>query len=513
MAGCSRYGNGRLAVKEGSKMRLPRLFVGSSSESLHVAEAIQSNLEANSEVRVWNQDLLQTGNSALEDLLKLTNDFDYAVFVWSSDDMLISRGEDYVSPRDNVVFEAGMFYGVLGKERVFLLLPLLDKPKVPTDLAGISHLFYRAPSDGNYRAALGPASRAIQERVKTLGCRARAVGGDKESLVPTVFKHAREAWTAMKKDCYESETIAILGNRGLGAFGTDQSIISLAEVDRFARLRKIRIILLGENSRWLHPGFIQLRVYESVDTFKKDLRACHDIMEGALGQLSIRLGRTKSGIRYHWGEPKFGMLLTDRVGYVYSYGEPPSIQVVDLPVYRFEKNRGSLYGAFKRHFDDLWHNRSAPGRFEMQHIDLETSAGGIVIAEHQNRKYVALLRRHDGYWVLPKGHRMHLDATLEETAIREVAEETGLSTDDFYIERPIGYYSYDETAESANGTKVVHLYLMRCKSQLKPLLKPLEHAEGTWWDISTPLPEMLYTYQRSYLHEIIQAEGTNPRTE
>ena len=51
---------------------LPKVFVGSSSESLHVAQALQSSLEVCSEVRIWDQDLFQTGNSVLEDLLNLT---------------------------------------------------------------------------------------------------------------------------------------------------------------------------------------------------------------------------------------------------------------------------------------------------------------------------------------------------------------------------------------------------------------------------------------------------------
>jgi 8-oxo-dGTP pyrophosphatase MutT (NUDIX family) len=484
----------------------PRVFIGSSAESLHLAQALQSNLEGCAEVRIWNQDMFQTGNSVLEDLLKLTNQFDYAVFVWSPEDTYTSRGETYPSPRDNVVFEAGMFYGVLGKERVFLLMPTPDRLKVPSDLTGTNNIFFREPYDKNYRAALGPASRTIQERIDTLGTRKKGAENKKDFPSPTVFRNVGEAWSTMKADCYDAKTIAILGNRGLGALGTDQSLISLAEIEKFTNLRKIRIILLSEKSHWLHEGFLQYRAYESMETFQKELKACHEIIEAALGKLSKRLGTAKSGIRYHKGEPKFGMILTDRVAYINSYAEQPSIQVVDLPIYRFEKTRGTLYGAFKRHFDDLWHNKSLPGEFQREYVDLETSAGGIVVAEDQGKKYVALLRRHDGYWVLPKGHRMHLDATLEETAIREVAEETGLNPRDFHIEKLLGYYSYDEMAETLNATKVIHLYLMKCEIGTKPPLKPPEHTEGKWWDMTIPLPEMLYTYQGSYLHEVIETE-------
>jgi 8-oxo-dGTP pyrophosphatase MutT (NUDIX family) len=143
-----------------------------------------------------------------------------------------------------------------------------------------------------------------------------------------------------------------------------------------------------------------------------------------------------------------------------------------------------LYGAFKRHFDDIWHNKAVYGKFQKENIDLETSAGGIVIAEEAGSKYVALLRRHDGYWVLPKGHRMLIDDNLEQTAIREVSEETGLDGNEYHVEKLLGYYSYDEIAETLNVTKVVHLFLMRCNQDVRPALKPPEHAEAVWWDIT-----------------------------
>jgi 8-oxo-dGTP pyrophosphatase MutT (NUDIX family) len=223
-------------------------------------------------------------------------------------------------------------------------------------------------------------------------------------------------------------------------------------------------------------------------------------------RLGRRLGTTRSGVRYHLGEPHFGIVMTDKAAYVNTYAEPPAVQVVDLPIYRFARERGSLYGAFKRYFDDLWHNDSVPGTFQKDYIDLEISAGGVVVCDHEGRRLVALLRRHDGYWVLPKGHRMVRDQSLEETALREVCEETGLSRRDLSIERLLGYYSYDEMAERLKVHKVVHLYLMRCTQGTLPVLRSPDFADAEWWDISQPLPEMLYTYQKSYLHEIKEAE-------
>jgi 8-oxo-dGTP pyrophosphatase MutT (NUDIX family) len=489
---------------------LPRLFIGCARESVNVAEALQYNLQHHADVRIWNQNLLITGSTTLEDLLNLAPTFDFAVFIWSPDDMVTSRNITYFSPRDNVVLEAGLFYGVLGRARVFLLLPETPPSKVPSDLLGINQVHYRPPLDENFPAALGPASTLLKERLLKLGSRSQTP--TTSGLTPSLFRNLEEAARAASADCATAETIAILCNRGLVFFGTDESIVSLAQIDRYASLRKIRILLMNDSSPWLSAGFFRFRAYVSPEIFRKELRACHEIVEAAMSRIARRLPSAKSGVRYYSGEPKFRLVLTDKVAYVTSYADLSRLQVRDLPVYRFTNATGSLYGALKRHFDDLWHNHSNPGSYQLEHLDLETSAGGIVIASRGHAKFVVLLRRHDGYWVLPKGHRKKEDENIEQTALREVCEETGLSPDVIQIERNLGDYTYDETAQSHDSTKIVYLFLMRCKSAITPNLCARDHEEARWWPIGDPLPEMLYTYQKTFLHEVLllEAKSTAP---
>lgn len=66
-------------------------------------------------------------------------------------------------------------------------------------------------------------------------------------------------------------------------------------------------------------------------------------------------------------------------------------------------------------------------------------------------------RARDGLtWVLPKG-TVEAGETFEQTAVREVAEETGLEVRAL---EPLGSIGYTFTAEGRRIDKTVHFYLM-----------------------------------------------------
>lgn len=150
---------------------LPRLFVGSSSEGLPVAEALQEALADVADVVLWNQGVFELNYSYLESLLKAIDDSDFAVLALSPDDVAMSRNELSDAPRDNVLFELGLFMGRLGRERSFFVFDKTANLKLPSDLLGISAATYRPNSMGNLRAALGPAATVIKQSVARLGRR------------------------------------------------------------------------------------------------------------------------------------------------------------------------------------------------------------------------------------------------------------------------------------------------------------------------------------------------------
>src|SRR5260370_6782552 len=97
--------------------RRPAVFIGSSSEGLPIAEAIQVNLDRACEVVIWSQGVFGLSGGTLETLVDKADEFDFAALVVTPDDMTHSRGKDQPSPRDNVLLELGLFMGKIGRMR------------------------------------------------------------------------------------------------------------------------------------------------------------------------------------------------------------------------------------------------------------------------------------------------------------------------------------------------------------------------------------------------------------
>ncbi len=89
----------------------------------------------------------------------------------------------------------------------------------------------------------------------------------------------------------------------------------------------------------------------------------------------------------------------------------------------------------------------------------ETSAGGLVVDIETGRAAVIgrLDRRGRLLWSLPKGH-IENGETVEQAAVREVAEETGI---DSVVMATLGSIDYWFVAEDRRVHKTVHHFLLR----------------------------------------------------
>src|SRR5262249_21137713 len=151
-------------------MPKPTIFIGSSTEGLEFARAIRSLLADVAEITLWNEGFFRPGNTFIDTLLNALPRFDFAALVLTADDLIRSRETESMGPRDNVLFELGLFMGRVGRPRTFLVHESGPHVKIPTDLAGVTAAVYDWPrDDGNYRAAVGAACDSIREEVRDLG--------------------------------------------------------------------------------------------------------------------------------------------------------------------------------------------------------------------------------------------------------------------------------------------------------------------------------------------------------
>lgn len=134
---------------------------------MEIAYALQSNLESEVEVRIWNQDVFLPGTHILESLIRQADASDFGIFVFSPDDLVDIRNSHQMTVRDNVIFELGLSIGRLGAKRSFILMPKSDNLRIPSDLLGINAATFDPNRlDGDLVAALGPACIKIRKALK-----------------------------------------------------------------------------------------------------------------------------------------------------------------------------------------------------------------------------------------------------------------------------------------------------------------------------------------------------------
>jgi len=138
----------------------PRIFLGSSGKQAKLVQALARGLGEIADVEPWTS-VFNPGVSTLDRLVELTREVDFAAFVFAQDDWTSNPSDDgapgQASPRDNVVFEAGLFGGALGMRRTFILHA--KGAKLPTDLLGMTAV--------RYPEALTPADmREVNQKLR-----------------------------------------------------------------------------------------------------------------------------------------------------------------------------------------------------------------------------------------------------------------------------------------------------------------------------------------------------------
>jgi len=136
---------------------------------------------------------------------------------------------------------------------------------------------------------------------------------------------------------------------------------------------------------------------------------------------------------------------------------------------------------------------------------LETSAGGFVLAADGSNR-VALIGRLSRFgridWCVPKGHPEG-EETLEQAAVREVYEETGLEVE---ILQPLGQIQYEFSAGPKLIAKTVHHYLFRqTGGDLTVEGDPDQEAvEARWFELEVLLSSLAHENERRIARGVIE---------
>jgi hypothetical protein len=149
-------------------MEKPRIFLGSSSgKQEKLLQALTRGLEDIAHVEPWTTSF-NPGTTTLERLFELAHEVDFAAFVFARDDWTTNRPpasdpttSGQASPRDNVVFEAGLFGGALGMRRTFILHA--NGAKLPSDLLGFTCVWYGETSAAEIRVVNQKLRKAIED--------------------------------------------------------------------------------------------------------------------------------------------------------------------------------------------------------------------------------------------------------------------------------------------------------------------------------------------------------------
>jgi len=146
-----------------------KIFIGSSSEAKKIDNEVRKIIEnyPDADPKPW-RDVFIPGEFGLESLARVKKEVDGAILITTVDDKIWYRGSEAFSPRDNVLFELGLFIGELGRDKVALIV-VKDKngntPKIPTDLAGLNYLYFQEGKNASNEDLINNWLKQLQRKV------------------------------------------------------------------------------------------------------------------------------------------------------------------------------------------------------------------------------------------------------------------------------------------------------------------------------------------------------------
>lgn len=130
---------------------------------------------------------------------------------------------------------------------------------------------------------------------------------------------------------------------------------------------------------------------------------------------------------------------------------------------------------------------------------LAFSSGGVIFRKKNKKLEIALIAREKGkIWCLPKG-TIEPGESLKETAVREVAEETGLQGKILDKLGQIDYWFYWKP-EDTRYHKFVHFFLLKYEKG-DPSSHDYEVDEVKWFSLDEALKRLSYQTEREIVEK------------
>ncbi len=157
-----------------------KIFIASSGKAKMLAQALEYFLRESDpqiDARPWSIDNFHLAGNTLKDLMLAAQSTDFAAVLLTKDDTIIQDKNDNLIlnvPRDNCIFELGLFTGALGLDsneatRCFMVSSV-DSKALPSDLEGYTSLAFQQPADlqnwEQCRDAIRPIAMKLVDAVR-----------------------------------------------------------------------------------------------------------------------------------------------------------------------------------------------------------------------------------------------------------------------------------------------------------------------------------------------------------
>ena len=429
----------------------PSIFIGSTGERSDIADAMVQQLSPIAEVTHW-QDAFPPGPTIFDNLMSLKDAFDFAVFVLTADDFINIRGSDYNVPRDNVIFELGLFLGSIGAGRVFAVIDENVKTKLPSDLGGVVYLVYNGNrQDKKVSAALRPACISIREQVASRGVRKVAhetnldsqlkslIGADR--IFPSYVEAEPEIFKSFQKTNGPIRLLLYVASQNVGIKGPILDLID----ESSKRGVEVKVLHASPSS----PTFSR----ERIELLGKD----HTRIQNTIEFVSAELGRfSESGAtvfrRGHDLPFVWRLYIFPEHAYVMPYFADKDA-TVKSPVVRFHNSNMSMYSSFIELYEYIWRIMS-PKRISVDDLITEATSTSAAIIANWNGRHVFGIPKRDlesksgqlRFYGLG-GKREAIDKSLEDCAIREGNEESSGAVSHLVSSPKTIIYRYNGTSE------------------------------------------------------------------